>query len=189
MPVSGPEAPSPAADERVRVWDVVVRLCHWGLATLVVLNLVRDDGDEWHRLAGYVAVGVVALRVLHHGPGGWRTLKPSLRDTLAYLRGGAPRTLQHDPLGLWMVWLLWLLVLLLGLTGWMSRLDAFWGDERVRALHAWLANTLMVSVAVHLAGVAAMSWRWRENLPAAMLSGRKRPRTEERPVRRRDGGA
>jgi cytochrome b len=33
----------------------------------------------------------------------------------------------------------------------------------------------MVSVAVHLAGVAVMSWRWRENLPAAMLSGRKRP--------------
>ena len=28
-----------------------------------------------------------------------------------------------------MVWLLWIVVLLLGVTGWMSRLDAFWGDD------------------------------------------------------------
>lgn len=176
-------------DGRVRVWDRVVRLCHWGLAALVVLDLVRDDGDWWHRLAGYVAVSVVAVRclwaALHRGPGGWRALKPSIGDTLTYLRGNAPRTLGHNPLGLWMVWLLWLLVLLLGLTGWMSRLDAFWGDERVHDLHAWLADTLMVSVAVHLAGVAVMSWRWRENLPAAMLSGRKRPQAAGRAERGR----
>src|SRR6185295_14302108 len=115
-------------DGHVRVWDRVVRLCHWGLAALVVLDLVRDDGDWWHRLVGYAAVGVVVVRclwaALHRGPGGWRALKPSIGDTLAYLRGGAPRALGHNPLGLWMIWLLWLLVLLLGLTGWMSRLDA-----------------------------------------------------------------
>jgi cytochrome b len=27
---------------------------------------------------------------------------------------------------------------------------------------------------LHLAGIAAMSWRWRENLVLAMLTGRKR---------------
>jgi cytochrome b len=73
-----------------------------------------------------------------------------------------------------MVWLLWSLVLLLGLTGWMSRLDAFWGDERVQDLHAWLADAMLVAVALHLAGVAAMSWHWRENLPASMITGDKR---------------
>ena len=82
--------------------------------------------------------------------------------------------MHHDPLGLWMVWLLWSLVLLLGITGWLSRLDAFWGDERVQQVHAWLADGLMVAVAVHLIGVALMSWHWRENLPIAMITGRKR---------------
>jgi cytochrome b len=37
-----------------------------------------------------------------------------------------------------------------------------------------LADLLMVAVALHLAGVALMSWLWRENLPGAMLTGRKR---------------
>jgi len=105
--------------------------------------------------------------------------------TLDYLRGGARRTIGHDPLGVWMVWLLWALVLLLAVTGWMSRLDAFWGDDRVHAVHAVLADILIVAVALHLAGVAVMSWRWRENLPAAMLSGRKRPQAEARAERGR----
>lgn len=48
-------------------------------------------------------------------------------------------------------------MLLLGLTGWMSRLDAFWGDERVHDIHAFLANLLLVAVILHLAGVATMS--------------------------------
>jgi cytochrome b len=73
-----------------------------------------------------------------------------------------------------MVWLVWTLVLLLGLTGWMSRLDAFWGDETVHDLHLWLSNALLAAVVLHLAGVIAMSIVWRENLPAGMLSGRKR---------------
>jgi len=72
------------------------------------------------------------------------------------------------------VWLLWLLVLLLALTGWMSHLDAFWGDERVQHVHAWLADALLAAVVLHLLGVGVMSWRWRENLPATMLTGRKR---------------
>ena len=73
-----------------------------------------------------------------------------------------------------MIWLLWLLVLLLGITGWMSRLDAFWGDEGIRTVHEWLAHALLIAVVVHLSGVIAMSLRWRDNLVAAMLTGRKR---------------
>jgi cytochrome b len=165
-------------DGRVPVWDAAVRLVHWLLAALVLFDWFRDDGDRLHRTVGYVAVGMVVARLLWagwaRGHGGLSALRPSVAGTLDYLRRGAPRTLGHDPLGLWMVWLLWSLVLLLGLTGWMSRLDAFWGDELIQDLHAWLADALLLAVAVHLAGVVVMSWRWRENLPGAMLSGRKR---------------
>ena len=169
----------PASDGRVPVWDAAVRLLHWSLAGLVIFDLVRDDGGPLHRSLGYVAVGLVFMRLLwaalaRGGHGGFAALKPSVRATLAYLRGRAPRQLGHDPLGLWMVWLLWLLVLLLGLTGWMSRLDAFWGDERLQDAHAWLADALLAAVCLHLLGVAVMCWRWRENLTKSMWTGQKR---------------
>jgi cytochrome b len=163
----------------VRVWDALVRLAHGVLAATVIFDWVRDDGDRLHRTVGYVAVGAVLVRLLwaalaRRGYASLSHLKPSLSATRAYLRAGAPRQLGHDPLGLWMVWLLWALVLLLGLTGWVSRLDAFWGEDWPITLHAWLADALIACVLVHLLGVAGMSWHWRENLPASMLSGRKR---------------
>ncbi len=168
---------SPASDT-AWVWDGVVRLLHWLLAGLVVFDLVHDDGGALHRLIGYGAAAAVAARLLWAaraaGANGFDALEVSPRATLAYLQARAPRTHAHDPLGLWMVWLLWILVLLLGVTGWLSRLDAFWGDERLHDLHAWFADILIGAAGLHVLGVAAMSWRWRENLVAAMLTGRKR---------------
>lgn len=167
------------AGGRVKAWDVAVRLLHWSLAAGVLFDFCLDDGGLLHRVIGYGTAAVVVARLLWAlfagGAAGLAALKPSLKGTLAYLRGGLPRTPGHDPLGLWMIWLLWALVLLLGVTGWISRLDAFWGDDGIRAVHAALAQALLIAVAVHLSGVAAMSWRWRENLVAAMLSGKNRP--------------
>ena len=160
------------------VWDATVRLQHWLLAGLVVFCTLQDDGGRVHRLAGYAAAGVVVTRLLWaalaRGHGSLSALKPSVSATIAFVRARAPRHIGHDPLGLWMVWLLWLLVVLLALTGWMSRLDAFWGDERLQDIHAWLADALLAAAALHLLGVGVMSWRWRENLPATMVTGRKR---------------
>lgn len=177
MPASRPGEPD--RDGRVPVWDAAVRFLHWLLAGLVIFNLVADDGGWWHRTLGYAAAGVVGLRLtwslVAAGAGGLAALKPSVRETVAYLRAGAPRHIAHDPVGLWMVWLLWLLVLLLGLTGWMTRWDMFWGEDGVRIVHAWLAQALQIAVLGHLLGVLVMSLVWRENLPQAMLTGRKRP--------------
>ncbi len=167
---------------RVPVWDAVVRPLHWALAVLVAVDLVRDDGDYAHRLVGYAAVVVVLARLswaaVARSHGSLASLRPSISQSLVYLRlllsGRPPRSVGHNPLGLWMVWLLWILVLLLGLSGWMSRLDALWGDERVHDAHAFLADLLLAAVILHLAGVATMSWLWKENLPASMVNGFKR---------------
>src|SRR5882757_5446741 len=176
--MSGSPQRRPASDGGVQVWDAAVRLLHWLLAGLVLFDVVRDDGGWVHRIVGYAAVGVVVARLtwaaLARGHGSLTVLRPSMVKTLEYLRRGAPRTIGHDPLGLWMVWLLWSLVLLLGLTGWMTRLDAFWGDLRVQATHSLLADILLVCVVLHLLAIGVMSWLWQENLPASMVTGRKR---------------
>ncbi|MDM0109245.1 cytochrome b/b6 domain-containing protein [Variovorax sp. J22R24] len=173
---------TPSDEDPVRsgalVWDVAVRFFHWALAALVIFCTMQDDGGQVHRAAGYAAAGVVVARLwwaaCAKGHGSLAALKPSAAAAFAYVRAGAPRCMGHDPLGLWMVWLLWSLVLLLGLTGWMSRFDVFWGDERLQEVHAWLADALLVALAVHLLGICLMSWWWRENLSASMLNGRKR---------------
>lgn len=162
----------------LRVWDLVIRLLHWGLAVLVIVDLVRDDGDYLHRVVGYAAAAVVALRLAWAAITRQHNLLPSPVATFRYLallaRGRPPLAHGHDPLGLWMAWLIWALVLLLALTGWMSHLDAFWGDDGIRAVHSLLADLLFIAVLVHVLAVIAMSFVWRLNLPAAMITGRKK---------------
>jgi len=162
----------------LKPWDAIVRLSHWTLAALVVFDFVYDDGGYTHRMVGYGAAVVVLLRL------GWaavrgHSLRPSIAETRVYVRqliaGKPPRSPGHDPLGLWMVWLIWVLVLLLAVSGWASRLDMFWGDERVEEVHTFFADLLIVAVVAHVLAVVAMSVLWKENLPAAMVSGRKRP--------------
>ncbi len=178
------------ASARIPVWDWPVRLLHWTLAALVGVDLVRDNGDYEHRMIGYAAVVVVVARLIwacvsrsHGGLAGLRTSVPgSLTYLKLLLRGKPPRSVGHDPLGVWMIWLLWALVLLLGVTGWMSRLDAFWGDDGIRNVHSFLADLLLLAVIGHLAGVIAMSWLWRENLPASMITGCKQ--SDEQATRR-----
>lgn len=164
------------------VWAWPVRLCHWTLAGLVIANLIDDDNGYRHRLVGYIAVSVILVRFAWAAacsPNGLASLRPSLSALIAYLRmlrrGVPPRQAGHNPLGIWMVWLIWMSVLMLGLTGWMSRLDMFWGDDGLHAIHAAIADLLMACVAIHVAAIALMSWLWKENLVLSMLHRRKRP--------------
>jgi len=56
----------------------------------------------------------------------------------------------------------------------MSRLDPFWGEDWPIDIHRWMSNTLLGLVVVHVIAAIAMSLKLRENLIAAMLTGRKR---------------
>lgn len=160
-----------------------MRICHWSLAGLVAVNFVEDSGDRFHRLIGYAAVGVVVARLtwaaISRANGSLRNLRPSVDQSLLYLRllrkGVPPKSPGHNPLGIWMIWLIWSTVVLLGATGWMSRLDAFWGDDTVHLIHSLLADLLLLCVVVHVVAIAGMSFMWRENLAISMIYRRKHP--------------
>jgi cytochrome b len=93
------------------------------------------------------------------------------RDVLA---GREARYIGHNPLGGWMVLALLGLVVLVGLTGWLYTTDRFWGVPWVEELHETLSDVLFAFVGLHILGVVFTSVRHRENLPGAMLHGRKR---------------
>ena len=168
----------------VKVWDPVVRLCHWSLVTAVTLSWVTQEGwGSWHEWLGYAALAVLAVRIPWGflGPAEARFLKfvRSPGITLAYakrvLAGNEDRHLGHNPLGGWMIVALWVNVLLVGASGWLYTTDRYWGVKWVEELHEGLANSLLVLIALHLAGVIFTSLRHRENRASAMVHGRKRP--------------
>ena len=170
----------------VRVWDPLLRIGHWTLvasilAAWITSEMKLDAAKRAHEWVGYAALAVIALRLAW----GWigpryarfrQFVRPPV-ETLAYARAviahNEPRYIGHNPLGGWAVVALLALTAAAGFSGWLSVTDRFWGVEWVQELHEALANTLYAFVGLHLCGVFFTSWRHRENLVRAMLTGRK----------------
>ena len=170
---------------RIRVWDPLVRVLHWSLVTGVAVAWLTEDGPgKLHEGAGYVALGVVAIRGLWGfiGPAftRFRSFVRPKAETLDYakavLHGNEPRHLGHNPLGGWMIVALLLTVAATGGTGWLYTTDMFWGIKWMEGVHETFANLLLVLIALHVGGVIFTSIRQRENLVAAMIHGHKERR-------------
>lgn len=179
----GAVASAPVSRRSVRVWDPLVRLVHWGVAGSVLLNAtVIDKESTTHEMIGYVAVGLVAARLLW-GLIGTRHARFSafppnpvaaLRHISGLIRGRHTVHLSHNPADALMVYNLWVTLIGMGVTGYMMGTRAYFGIGWVEELHEALFTWLMISVGLHLAGVVFDSLTTRVNLVRAMLDGRKR---------------
>ncbi len=177
--MSGDES---SATRTILVWDRIVRVGHWLLALSVLFAwLTRHRPGPWHEWIGYASLAIISVRLVW----GWRgsgharfaDFVRGPRETLSYaqalLGGREPRTLGHNPLGGWMIVALLVIVTIVGASGWLYTTDHFWGVEWVETLHRRSTNVLWALVGLHVAGVLYTSLRYRENLVAAMLHGRK----------------
>jgi len=88
--------------------------------------------------------------------------------------GRSRPSVGHNPLGALMSFIIWTLVLFLAVTGWMTQLDQFWGEEWLHDLHAAGAYALGVCAAVHIIGVFRASRVYGTNVAKSMITGRKR---------------
>lgn len=181
----GVSAPADAhrSTPTMRVWDPLVRIFHWSLVTsFAVAWLSRHGSEPLHDGAGYLAAGLVLVRVLWGALGTpyarfsqfVRGPRVVLRYLRAILGGREARHIGHNPAGGAMV-----LVLMAGmaatvLTGWMMTTDAWFGVAWVQAVHGLIAHGMLLLVALHVGGVVLACLRHRENLVAAMITGRKR---------------
>jgi len=162
----------------VLVWDAFVRVTHWAIAILVVAELVNEAGaNPWHRYLGYAAAALVIARLawglVSSGEARLARMAATAAEARAYLRSSRAY-LGHNPLGALMAFLLWTLILAVGISGWMTQLDAYWGEEWLQQLHEVLAYILGACALLHIGGVLVTSRLHRVNLVAAMLSGKKR---------------
>jgi cytochrome b len=167
----------------LRVWDPLVRIFHWSLvASFAVAWFTAYCSEDIHDRAGYLAAALVAARLL------WGALGPPYARFAQFVRGPATvarylramlgrreaRYIGHNPAGGAMVLVLLAAMAATALTGWMMTTDAYFGVDWVQRLHGLIAHGLLLLVVVHVGGVVLACVRHRENLVAAMITGRKR---------------
>ncbi|MCB1338565.1 MAG: cytochrome b/b6 domain-containing protein [Maritimibacter sp.] len=180
----GAQAPDPAAAPRdIRVWDPLVRLIHWSVAAGVFVNAaVTDPEKQPHELVGYAILALVLLRLvwglMGPRPARFTSFPPNplaaLRHLWGLFHGARGVHLSHNPAGALMVYNLWATLIGMGATGIMMTTPRYFGIEWVEEAHEALFAWLMLSVALHIAGVLLDTALTRVNLVRAMLDGRKR---------------
>lgn len=161
------------------VWTAFVRVTHWLVAIFVIVNFFNDTG-YWHRVIGYCCLILVLSRTIY----GLRLSKapsskfyiPTIADIKLHFGEIKAQRFSphvgHNPLGQWAVYMIWLLIILLALTGWLSRTDAYWGEDWPVDLHAFFSNALQGLVILHLAAVLLMSKLQKKNLIKQMITGK-----------------
>jgi len=168
--------------QRIPVWDIFVRLTHWAVAALVLAELTFLD-EDWpiHRWAGYAVLALVALRLVWGLIGSrharFSAFPPSLKAARVHLaellRGRKEPYLSHNPLGALMTYNLWASLVVVCLTGILMTTKTFWGVDWVEEFHEIVANWVLISVILHVAGVVFETRHSKINLVRAMITGQK----------------
>ncbi len=95
------------ATATVKVWDPLVRIFHWGLAgSFAVAFLTAEEVRDVHEVAGYVAGGLIASRLVMGFAGSpyarFRQVSAQPRDVASYLLSmishSDRRYIGHNPL-------------------------------------------------------------------------------------------
>jgi cytochrome b len=189
-----------------RVWDPLVRLSHWTIAAAVLLNgLIIEDESLAHVWIGYIAFGMLALRLLWGLIGTeearFTAFPPNPRAAILHLAdmlaGRRRDHRSHNPLGALMVYALWGTLMVVSVTGVMMEGAPFpvaeasngdeaydddereGGEEAIEEVHEVAANLLLLLAALHVAGVALESRLSGVNLVPAMVTGVRTRRQQE----------
>lgn len=193
-------SPDPAAENSVKVWDPLVRLFHWSLVVAFSTAYISSEfSDDIHVIAGYTVTGLIVFRLL------WgligtpyarfsqfvRSPKAVWHYLVALPAGKARRYLGHNPAGGAMI-----IALLIALSGtvilgmatlaadhqagplagsWIATID----EHTLEEVHEFFANSTLLLVLLHLAGVLFSSLAHKENLVRSMFTGHKPSRDDD----------
>ncbi len=186
------------ATRAVKIWDLPIRFFHWLLVASIAVAAVTGwllpvTWLQLHLISGTVIGCLVLWRIVWGFTGTrysrFRSFAFSPRATAAHLKflteGKVQREAGHNPLGALMVFALLGSISIIVLTGVvvlggqfkqgpLKAFVSFAGAMNYREIHSVIAIALLVLIGGHLAGVIFESWRTRENLAAAMVTGKKR---------------
>ena len=185
-----------AAGRSALVWDLPVRLFHWTLVALIATSVasaeIGGNAMQIHQLSGVSTLTLVLFRILWGLAGSTRARfadfvrgpRAACAYACALVRGRAPFSAGHNPLGGWMVLALLASLLVQAGTGLFANDDIM--IEGPLARHTsketsdWLTGihhvnsvVLLVLIGVHVVAALLYLVIKRENLIVPMLTGRK----------------
>jgi cytochrome b len=187
---------SRADRRRILVWDAPVRVFHWLMVLSFAGAWFTAESERWrlvHVTLGYTMAALVAFRIV------WGLIGTRHARFASFVRGPAAVAryvrsvwsgphephIGHNPAGAVAIVALLAMTVGVAASGWTVYNEL--GGAALEGVHEALANAMLAIVVVHVSGVLLGSWLQRENLVAAMLTGRK-PGAPADGIRRARGG-
>jgi len=183
--------------QAVKVWDPVVRIFHWGVVSAFFIAFLssEDNFADLHVVAGYVILGLVAVRLVWGLIGSrharFSSFVKSPAEVITYFKQmlamDAPSHEGHNPAAGYMILALLGGLILTGVTGMvaygaeenagplagmMGGLGLF-GFDLFEELHQFFAFATLGLAGFHVVGVLFSSMLHNENLIRAMITGVK----------------
>jgi cytochrome b len=187
--------------QRLRVWDLPVRLFHWLLAILILVSFVTGNigGNwlEWHMYSGFTLLGLVLFRIVWGFVDSYHARFVNFvrgpAAVLSYLRaiiaGTARPSIGHNPMGALSVLALLLSVALQAVTGLFANDDIMLegplasavskrASDLLTYIHKVNSNLLLALIALHVLAIAYYFFAKKENLLKPMITGVKQVEAE-----------
>ncbi|MFL5255604.1 MAG: cytochrome b/b6 domain-containing protein [Rhodopila sp.] len=180
--------------QRIKVWDLPVRLFHWSIVVLIAAAWVTQEFNlmDWHVWCGYAILTLLLFRVIWGFVGSdtarfTRFLKSpiaALRHLAHLRRREADREIGHNAAGGWMV------LVMLVLLGFQAGTGLFANDDGntegplmhlvgkdesdwLSKIHALNFNLILVVIVLHVLAIVAYAVLKRQYLVRPMLTGMK----------------
>ncbi len=181
------------------VWDIPTRLFHWALVVIVALAWWSAEEEKYsvHEWTGYTLLALLLTRIVWGFVGSkhsrFSDFVAGPSRILAYLKGTAPESPGHNPLGGWSVITLLSLLLLQAVSGLFNTDDVFFNGplyyaaegefrDAMGQVHDIAFNVLLGLVGVHVAVVCYHQWVKRDGMIRAMIAGSAPGRTGQGPL-------
>jgi cytochrome b len=180
--------------QRMRVWDLPVRLFHWAIVVLIFLAWGTQECGymEWHVWIGYTILALLLFRVVWGFVGSdtarfvrfVRSPVAAFQHLTQIRRREADREIGHNAAGGWMVLLMLALLGVQAGTGLFSNDDALTegplthlvSKERsdwLSHIHSVNFSLIEVAIALHVLAIITYAVLKRQNLVRPMVTGTK----------------
>ena len=180
----------------VRIWDLPVRLFHWIVTVLFVVQLVTGQvgGDlmPWHKLSGYAILSLVLFRIVWGFTGSTHARFSSFmagpratwRFALRLFSRQAVPQLGHNPLGGWSVTAMVAALLVQAVSGLFANdgvshegplapLVSIDISNRMTLVHDWNLKVIVALVAIHVLAIVFHLVFKKDELVVPMFTGVK----------------